>query len=75
MRKNNPKSHSFFALQKCLFLPKKIHFFEFPDFFLEHAKNGEIPKYGVPEKIIIVDEISKTSVGKINKKELRRNFK
>jgi len=35
---------------------------------------GMLPKYGMPEKILIVDQIAKTSVGKINKKQLRRDF-
>jgi fatty-acyl-CoA synthase len=35
---------------------------------------GEIPKYGVPSSIRFVDEIAKTSVGKLNKKELRLQF-
>ena len=43
-------------------------------FFLGYARMGEIPKYGVPERIRIVEEIAKTSVGKINKKELRQQF-
>ncbi len=36
--------------------------------------NGTLPKYGMPEKVLIVEEIAKTSVGKINKKQLRRDF-
>lgn len=39
------------------------------------AENGVIPKYGVPERIEIVPAIAKTSVGKINKKQLRVDFK
>ena len=44
------------------------------NFFMKFVDSGEIPKYGVPSKIQIVDEIAKTSVGKINKKELRTQF-
>lgn len=39
-----------------------------------HVDNGTLPKYGMPEKVLIVDQIAKTSVGKINKKQLRRDF-
>ncbi len=38
------------------------------------AEKGAIPKFGVPDRVVIVDEIAKTSVGKINKKELRKRF-
>jgi acyl-CoA synthetase (AMP-forming)/AMP-acid ligase II len=38
------------------------------------ADKGIISKYGIPEKILFIDNIPKTSVGKINKKELRERF-
>jgi fatty-acyl-CoA synthase len=38
------------------------------------ADKGVISKYGIPEKILFVDGIPKTSVGKINKKELRERY-
>jgi alkylation response protein AidB-like acyl-CoA dehydrogenase len=38
------------------------------------ADKGIISKYGIPEKIIFIDSIPKTSVGKINKKELRERY-
>jgi fatty-acyl-CoA synthase len=44
-------------------------------FFLDHADKGVIPKYGVPDRIVITDSIAKTSVGKVNKKELRKQYK
>ncbi|MBW1840186.1 MAG: fatty acid--CoA ligase [Deltaproteobacteria bacterium] len=44
-------------------------------FFMTFVDKGTIPKYGVPEKIIITDTIAKTSVGKIDKKELRTKYK
>ncbi|MFP4444920.1 MAG: fatty acid--CoA ligase [Desulfosudaceae bacterium] len=47
---------------------------ELKNFFMSFVEKGEIPKYGVPDTIQIVDEIPKTSVGKINKKELRARF-
>ena len=43
-------------------------------FCMTFVENGTIPKYGVPSKIAIVDAISKTSVGKINKKQLRQEL-
>ncbi|MGD9209417.1 MAG: fatty acid--CoA ligase [Desulfobacteraceae bacterium] len=47
---------------------------ELKAFFMKYADKGVIPKYGVPDKILIVDEIAKTSVGKINKKQLRKDL-
>ncbi len=38
------------------------------------ADKGVISKYGIPEKILFIDSIPKTSVGKINKKELRERY-
>ena len=38
------------------------------------AREGKIPKYGVPDFYAIVDEIPKTSVGKIDKKEIRKLY-
>ena len=38
------------------------------------ADQGIISKYGIPEKILFIDNIPKTSVGKINKKELRERY-
>lgn len=36
--------------------------------------NGRIPAYAVPKKVLLVKEIAKTSVGKIDKKLLRRQY-
>jgi fatty-acyl-CoA synthase len=38
------------------------------------ADKGIISKYGIPEKILFIESIPKTSVGKINKKELREQY-
>ena len=38
------------------------------------AVQGKLPRYGVPERYIIVDEIPKTSVGKLDKKQIRQNY-
>jgi fatty-acyl-CoA synthase len=43
-------------------------------FLKKFADEGVIPKYGVPERIAIVDSIAKTGVGKIDKKELRKSY-
>ena len=42
--------------------------------FEKYVANGVIPKYGTPDDIIFVEELPKTSVGKLNKKELRKRF-
>ncbi|WP_136809361.1 fatty acid--CoA ligase [Desulfosediminicola flagellatus] len=43
-------------------------------FMREAATHGTIPRYAVPDTILIVDELPKTSVGKLNKKVMRTNF-
>jgi len=43
-------------------------------FYGTFVEKGVIPKYGIPGEIQIVEEIAKTSVGKINKKELRKSY-
>jgi fatty-acyl-CoA synthase len=43
-------------------------------FMTKFAKAGKIPKYGVPDRYQIVDAIPKTSVGKINKIQLRKLY-
>jgi len=48
---------------------------ELKAFFAKYAEDGVIPKYGVPDRVLIVDSIAKTSVGKINKKQLREDYK
>jgi fatty-acyl-CoA synthase len=40
----------------------------------EFAIQGRISKYAIPERVIFVDMIEKTSVGKINKKLLREKY-
>jgi fatty-acyl-CoA synthase len=47
---------------------------ELSDFIMKFVENGTIPKFGVPSKILFVNEIAKTSVGKINKKEIRQSY-
>ncbi|UCI05181.1 fatty acid--CoA ligase [Mesorhizobium sp. B1-1-8] len=38
------------------------------------ADVGVISKYGIPDKVLFVEELAKTSVGKFNKKELRKKY-
>lgn len=47
---------------------------DFKQFMLKASEDGKIPKYGVPDRYIIVDEIPKSSVGKINKIALRKAY-
>ena len=39
-----------------------------------YADEGAISKYGVPQTILFVDQIERTSVGKIDKKALRKRY-
>ena len=47
---------------------------ELKAFFDKFAVDGVIPKYGVPDRVQIVETIAKTSVGKTNKKQLRLDY-
>ena len=44
---------------------------EFKEHMKKFAAEGKIPKYGVPDHYLIVEELAKTSIGKIDKKLLR----
>jgi len=44
------------------------------NFFEQFVQNGMIPKFGIPDRVILVDAIAKTSVGKIDKKTLRSQY-
>ncbi len=50
-------------------LSKELH-----EFMKNAALEGKFPKYGVPEHFEFVDVIPKTSVGKIDKKEIRKKY-
>jgi fatty-acyl-CoA synthase len=39
------------------------------------AESGKLPKYGIPDRIVLVEEIPKTSVGKLDKKKMRKDFR
>jgi fatty-acyl-CoA synthase len=47
---------------------------DFKQFMLKASEDGKIPKYGVPDRYMMVDEIPKSSVGKINKIALRKAY-
>ena len=47
---------------------------ELKQFLMKFAEEGKIPKYGVPEKYVFTDSIPKTSVGKLDKKVLRKGY-
>jgi fatty-acyl-CoA synthase len=52
----------------------KINETDLRQFLLQKAEAGIIPKYGVPDSVKFADTIPKTSVGKINKIELRKIY-
>ena len=43
-------------------------------YMAKFAQEGKIPKYGVPDRYLLVEGIPKTSVGKINKIQLRKLY-
>lgn len=45
------------------------------NFFMKYVQNGTIPKFGVPGQVLLVESITKTSVGKLNKRALRKQFR
>lgn len=38
------------------------------------AEEGRLPRYGLPDRITLLDALPKTSVGKLNKKQMRLDF-
>jgi len=38
------------------------------------VEEGKLPKYGIPDRYVFVDSIPKTSVGKLDKKVLRKTY-
>ena len=40
----------------------------------QYADDGEINKWAVPQRVLFVDSIEKTSVGKLDKKLLREKY-
>ncbi len=47
---------------------------EIKQIFFDEYEKGNLPKYGVPDKILFVDTIAKTGVGKLDKKVLRTQY-
>lgn len=47
---------------------------ELKKFMQKFAEEEKLPKYGVPDRYEFVEEIPKTSVGKLDKKKLRRFY-
>ncbi len=50
----------------------KIESDEIRNFLRSFVDQGVIPRYGMPDRVILVDAIPKTSIGKYNKIEIRR---
>jgi fatty-acyl-CoA synthase len=42
---------------------------------MQHVTRGAISKYAVPETILFVESLDKTSVGKLDKKALRLRYR
>ncbi|MGD1154121.1 MAG: fatty acid--CoA ligase [Syntrophales bacterium] len=53
----------------------KLTIDEMKSYMKKLADEGKIPKYGIPERYEFVDAMPRTSVGKVNKIELRKTFK
>ncbi len=53
----------------------KVSAADIQEFCMTFVERGLLPKYGVPTKIIFNNEIPKTSVGKISKKDIRADYK
>jgi fatty-acyl-CoA synthase len=43
--------------------------------FERFVADGTVPKYGMPDRVQIVESIAKTSVGKLDKKLIRKQYK
>jgi fatty-acyl-CoA synthase len=48
---------------------------ELKQMFVTQHDEGNLPKYGIPDKIIVTDAIAKTGVGKLDKKVIRTQYK
>lgn len=47
---------------------------ELKQFMKKFADQGKLPKYGIPDRFILVETIPKTSVGKLDKKVIRKQY-
>jgi fatty-acyl-CoA synthase len=52
----------------------KVSAEDFIRFMKKFTEEGKLPKYGVPDRYEFVAQIPKTSVGKLDKKVLRKLF-
>ncbi len=52
----------------------KVEEKDFKDFYKKFADAGILPRYGIPDRVVIVDHIAKSRVGKIDKKIIREQF-
>jgi fatty-acyl-CoA synthase len=52
----------------------KVSAEDFKQFMKKFAEEGKLPQYGVPDRYEFVEQIPKTSVGKLDKKELRKHY-
>jgi fatty-acyl-CoA synthase len=44
------------------------------DVYKDQVKSGKLSKWAVPDRVVFVESLDKTSVGKLDKKELRRRY-
>lgn len=44
------------------------------DWLKDFADQGVISKWGIPDRVLIVEAIPRTSVGKLNKKAIREQY-
>jgi len=44
------------------------------DYMRQQVDAGKLPKYGLPDRYEIVEAIPKTSVGKLDKKVMRKDY-
>lgn len=65
----------------CAFVKPKQHptepklmISEIHELLREHIKQGKLPPYAIPDEIRFIDELPRTSVGKLNKRLLRDNL-
>ncbi len=48
---------------------------ELKTYMRQAVDQGQLPKYGLPDKIVLVEALPKTSVGKLDKKRMRQEFR
>lgn len=53
----------------------KVREEDLKNYLMKYVDMGKIPKWWIPDKFVFVNELPKTSVGKVDKKVLREQFK